>query len=136
VYTFTALLIPFALAMVWALLDLRSGAPADSRLATAGLRTAATGLILFMPCAITSLATANPRALGPLYILAMLLSLVGTALLSFALARAGALTRWAAVALPAAWLIGGPAGEGAIFRGAALILAAVSIAIATRHTTT
>lgn len=134
VYTFTALLIPFALTMLWALADLRSTTGVESRLANSGLRIAAAGLILFIPCAIASLATANPRALGPLYMLAMLLSLVGAGLLSYALARAGALARWAAIALPVAWLIGGPIGEGGNpigFRGAALILAAVSVAIAT-----
>jgi hypothetical protein len=133
VYTFTALLIPFALAMLWALADLRSAAPGQDRLATAGFRVAAAGLILFVPCAVASLATANPQALGPAYVLAMLLSLVGTGLLCAALARAGVLPLWAAVALPVAWLLGGPIGEGGApvgFRGAALILAAVSIAVA------
>lgn len=134
VYTFTALLIPFALAMLWALADLRSGSRDDDRLATVGFRIASAGLMLFIPCSIASLATANPQALGPAYVIAMLFSLIGTGLLSFALARAGALTRWAAVALPIAWLIGGPVGEGATFRGAALILAAVSIAVATTAT--
>jgi hypothetical protein len=131
-YTFTALLIPFALGMLWALADLRSGAPAGDRLATVGFRAAATGLILFVPCAIASLATANPQALGPVYVIAMLLSLVGTGVLSIALARAGALPVWAALALPVAWLLCGPVGEGGApvgFRGAALILAAVTIAV-------
>jgi hypothetical protein len=134
VYTFTALLMPFALAMLWALGDLRSITRVQTRLAKAGLTVAASGLALFIPCAIASLATANPRALGALYVLAMLLSLVGTGMLSYALARAGALARWAAIALPVAWLIGGPIGEGGDpigFRGAALLLATVSIAIAT-----
>lgn len=133
-YTFTALLIPFAVAMLWALVDLRACAGDDSRLATAGLKVAGAGLVLFIPCAVASLATANPQALGPLYMLAMLLSLAGTGLLSAALAGAGALPRWAAVALPVAWLFCGPVGEGGDpigFRGAALILAAVSVAIAT-----
>lgn len=64
----------------------------------------------------------------------MLLSLVGARLLSVALTRAGALPRWATVALPAGWLFCGPVGEGGDpigSRGAALILAALSIAIAT-----
>lgn len=132
VYIFTALLIPFALAMLWALADLRLTAPARDRLATVGLRVAATGLILFVPCAISSLATANPQALGPVYLIAMLLSLVGTGLLCAALARTGALPRWAAVALPVAWLLCGPIGEGGApigFRGAALVLAAITIAV-------
>ena len=132
-YTFTALLIPFALGMFWVLTDLRAGAPAGSRLATAGFRIAAIGLLLFLPCAAASLATSNPQALGPAYGMAMLLSLVGIGMLSAGLARAGALSGWAAVALPLAWLFGGPAGEGGKplgFRGAALILAVVSIAVA------
>jgi hypothetical protein len=136
VYIFTALLIPFALAMLWALTDLRSTKRVQSRLAKAGVTVAASGLVLFIPCAIASLATANPRALGPLYMLAMLLSLVGTGMLTYALARAGTLARWAAIALPAAWLVGGPIGEGGDpigFRGAGLILATVSIAIATTN---
>lgn len=133
VYIFTALLIPFALAMLWALADLRFSSRGVSRLGNIGLRVAAAGLTLFVPCAIASLATANPQALGPVYMLAMLLSLVGTGLLSFALARTGALGRWAAIALPVAWLFCGPIGEGGDpigFRGAALILAVVTVAIA------
>jgi hypothetical protein len=85
--------------------------------------------MLFIPPAIASLATGTEKSLGPAYMLGMLLSLIGIALLSVALARAGALARWAAVALPAAWLIGGPIGEGGAFRGSAVILAAVFIAV-------
>lgn len=131
-YVMTALLIPFALGMLWALVELRTSVRPDSHLATTGLRIAAVGLLLFIPCAISSLATANPQALGPVYMVAMLLSLIGTGLLSLALARVGTLPRWAAVAFPLAWLLGGPAGEGGdpIGRGAALILAAICLAIA------
>jgi hypothetical protein len=127
-YAFTALLAPFALATLWALTDLRSSLRgADRRLGTVGFRIAATGLILLIPPVIASLATGTEQSLGPGYMLGMLLSLLGITLLSLALARAGALARWAAIALPAAWLLGGPIGE---FRGAALILAAVFIAVA------
>jgi hypothetical protein len=102
-YAFTALLVPFTLATLWALADLRSSLRgADRRLGTAGFRIGATGLILFIPPAIASLATAGEQSLGPIYMLGMLLSLVGIALLSLALARAGVLARWAAIALPAA----------------------------------
>jgi hypothetical protein len=128
VYTFTALLVPFALATLWALADLRASLPrADRRLGSAGFPVAAAGLILFIPPAIASLATSGEQSLGPAYMLGMLLSLAGITLLSVALARAGALARWAAVALPAAWLIGGPI---APFHGAALILTAAFIAAA------
>jgi hypothetical protein len=126
-YAFTALLIPFALATLWALADLRSSVRRDDRLARTGFRLAATGLILFIPPVIASLVTGGEQSLGPIYMLGMLLSLVGTALLSTALARAGMLARWAAIALPAAWLLGGPIGQ---FPGAPLILAAVFIAVA------
>jgi hypothetical protein len=128
---FTALFLPFILATLWALTQLHSSQQqARGRLGTAGFRTAALGLILFIPSAIDSLATGNPDALGPLYLAAMLLSLVGIALLALALVRASVLPRWAALALPAAWLIGGPIGEGQTFRGAALILAATFLAAA------
>ncbi len=79
------------------------------------------------PSAIASLATSGEQSLGPAYMLGMLLSLIGIVLLSIALTRAGVLGRWAAVALPAAWLLGGPV---APFPGAALILATVFIAAA------
>lgn len=130
-YAFTALFVPFILATLWALTQLRSSQQSSKgRLGTAGFRTAAIGLILFIPCAITSLATGNPDALGPVYFAAMLLSLIGIALLSAALARASVLPRWAAAALPVAWLIGGPIGEGQTFRGSALILATTFLAAA------
>ena len=128
VYVFTALLVPFALVTLWALADLRfSVQAADGRLGSAGFRIAATGLILLIPPAISSLATGGEQSLGPIYMVGMLLSLVGIVLLSLALVRAGALTRWVAIALPAAWLLGGPI---APFPGATLILAAVFIALA------
>lgn len=132
-YVFTALLIPFALAALWALTDLHTlQCGRGGRLARVGLRIAAVGLLAFIVDAIVTLASASTDTAGPLYPLAMLISLIGIGLLAAASIRASVLPRWAGPAIAIAWVIGGPVGEGGILRGTALILAAVfgSVAVA------
>lgn len=131
-YTFSALLVPFALAALAVVVLLhRLQDSRDGRLGATGYLITAIGLIAFVPCAIAALATANDAAL-PSYPLAMLASLAGLILFAIGTARAGVLPRWAGLALAAGWLFGGPIAEGGPlgFRGAALILAAVYTAIA------
>lgn len=123
-YAFTAMLLPFAAAAVVVAWWLRSQAP-DRRLARFGIRLVIGGAAGFWACGIGSLATANSRFGGPLYPAAMLASLAGMALLAVASAQNRTVPRWTALALPIAWIVGGPIGEGQFFRGAALILAAV-----------
>ena len=70
-YAFTALLIPFVLAMLAVIRMLhRMQDGMDGRLGKAGYIAASVALAAFIPCAIDSLATGNAQALGPVYILA------------------------------------------------------------------
>lgn len=132
-YVFTALLLPFALAalaMLAALLAAQEGR--DGRLGRAGFIVAAIGLVAFVPVGVLTLVTADATAAGPAYPLAMLASLVGLVLMSIASVRAKGLPRWILPAVTFGWIFGGPVAEGGTpgFRGAALILAAVCVAVA------
>jgi hypothetical protein len=129
-YTFTALLLPFALATLAAITMLhRMQDGKDGRAGKAGYITAAVALAAFIPCGIDSLATGNTQALGPVYILAVLGSLAGLILFAIGSLRARVLPRWAGPLLPLAWLLGGPGATVAV-RGATLILAAAYTVIA------
>jgi hypothetical protein len=129
-YAFTALLIPFVLAMLAAITMLhRMQDGRDGRLGKAGYIAASIALAAFIPCAIDSLATGNAQALGPLYILAILGSIAGLILFAIGSFRARVLPRWAGPLLPLAWLLGGPVATAAL-RGATLILAAALTLIA------
>jgi hypothetical protein len=129
-YAFTALLIPFVLAMLAAITTLhRMQDGKDGRLGKAGYIAASIALAAFIPCAIDSLATGNAQALGPVYILAILGSAAGLILFAIGSFRARVLPRWAGPLLPLAWLLGGPVATAAL-RGATLILAAAFSVIA------
>jgi hypothetical protein len=129
-YAFTALLIPFVLAMLAVIRMLhRMQDGMDGRLGKAGYIAASVALAAFIPCAIDSLATGNAQALGPVYIVAILGSLAGLILFAIGSFRARVFPRWAGPLLPLAWLLGGPVATAA-FRGATLILAAAFIVIA------
>lgn len=129
-YAFTALLLPFVLAMIAVITMLhRMQHGKDGRLGKAGYLAASVALAAFIPCAIDSLATANAQALSPVYILAILGSFAGLILFAIGSFRGRVLPRWAALLLPLAWLLGGPVATAA-FRGATLILAAAYTVIA------
>ena len=76
-----------------------------------------------------TLVSASTDTAGPLYPIAMLVSLAGIVLFAVASYRAAVLPRWTVPAITIAWIVGGPTGEGVIFRGAALILTAVFLAV-------
>ncbi len=123
-YAFTALLVPFALAMIAVIVVLhRMQDGKDGLAGKVGYIVASVALAAFIPCAVDSLATGNSQALGPVYILAILGSLAGLILFAIGSFRAWVLPRWAGPLLPVAWLLGGPLAT-ASFRGATLILAA------------
>ena len=130
-YGFTALLVPFALAMLVAVAHLHAlhGGAADP-LGRTGVRVAAVGVALFVLDAAITLAAANTDTAGPLYPIAMLLTLVGIVIFAVASHRTAVLPPWCMPAVTIAWIIGGPTGEGVIVRGAALLLTGVFIAIA------
>lgn len=129
-YVLSALLVPFALAMLAALVELHAlQRGACDPLGRTGIRTAAVGLALFIVDAGITLVSGNTDTAGPLYPIAMLVSLIGIVLFAVAAFRAAVLPRWTMPAIAIAWIIGGPTGEGVIFRGAALILAVVFLAV-------
>jgi hypothetical protein len=128
-YAFTAMLLPFAASTVAVAWWLRAHQP-DGRPVRVAAWLVAAGAAGFWVCGIGSLATADSRFGGLLYPAAMLASLAGLSILAVAGVRAQALAFWAAPALPLAWIVGGPIGEGQFFRGAALILAAITATLA------
>jgi hypothetical protein len=129
-YAFTALLFPFALAMIAVISMLhRMQDGKDGRLGKVGYIAASVALAAFIPCGIDSPATGNAQALSPVYILAILGSLAGLILFAIGSFRARVLPRWAGPLLPLAWLLGGPVATGAV-RGATLLLAAAFTVIA------
>jgi hypothetical protein len=128
-YAFTAMLLPFAAAAVVVAWRLRAGHP-DDRLGRIGLGLVGAGAAAFWVCGVGSLATADSRFGGPLYPVAMIASLAGFAMLAAQALRRRTVPGWIAVAIPVAWLVGGPVGEGQLFRGAALLLAAVTVGLA------
>jgi hypothetical protein len=131
-YVFTALLLPFVLVPLVALAALRSAQDGrDGRLGRAGFIVAAVGLVAFLPAGVLTLVTGDATSGGPLYPLAMLASLVGLVMMSIAWVGAKSLPRWMP-AMTFGWIFGGPVAEGGTpgFRGAALILATVCVAVA------
>jgi hypothetical protein len=95
----------------------------------------AIGRIGFLPPLTASLVTKQTEALGPVYLLSMLTSLIGVIVFAVGTIRARVLPWWAGPALPVTWLVGGPVGEGGEggptgFKGSALLLAAVLLTIA------
>lgn len=129
-YGLTALGLPYVLALLLAVTALhRMHRGAGGRLGTAGYAVAAAGLAGFLPCVLDSLITGDSEALGPLYMLSMLVSAAGLALFAIASFRARVLPSWAGPLLAVAWLAGGLIGE-IVFPGAGLLLAAASVAIA------
>jgi hypothetical protein len=139
-YAFTANGFPFVLAMlvaVAALHSLQSGR--DGRLGTVALILTTVGTLGFLPPLVVSLINGDTEALGPVYLLSMLTSLIGLVLFAISSVRARVLPWWAGPAMAAGWAVGGPVGEGGPlgFRGSALLLAAVYLAVAvavSRHT--
>jgi hypothetical protein len=132
-YTFTVLLVPFvlaALATVVVLHRLHNGS--DGRLGHRAVVVTTVAVVAFAAAGVITLITNDTRSGPPLYPLAVLASLVGFGMLAVAFRRAGRLASWVGPALLLGWIFGGPVAEGGTpgFRGAALIQAAISVAVA------
>ncbi|MEU6428098.1 hypothetical protein ABZ860_19580 [Microbispora sp. NPDC046973] len=104
----------------------------DGRLGSVALVLTTVGMLGFLPPLVASLVSGDTEALGPVYLLSMLASLIGLALFAIGLLRAGMLPWWAGPSLVVGWVVGGPVGEdGPLgFRGSALLLAAACLAVA------
>lgn len=127
-FLFESLLIPYVGLTFAAVSRLRTTAVApDSRSGRVGLRLATVGLIGFLAAGVTALATANSEALGPVYFLAEVLTVIGIALIGVGIATGAALPRWSGVVLGVGWLIGSPVGEHVA--GAGLVAAAAFLSI-------
>jgi hypothetical protein len=130
-YVFTALLIPFALALLAVLGALRlEQAGHDGRLGLSGLAVTAFGLAGLVVSGLITLVTADPHSTGPIYPISMLVSIIGLVLYALGSARARVLPPWIIPAITAAWILGGPLTEGAgsagppfAFNGSTFILA-------------
>ncbi|MEV4299741.1 hypothetical protein [Microbispora rosea] len=90
------------------------------------------GMLGVLPPLAVSLVSGDTEALGLVYLLSMLASLIGLVLFAVGLLRAGVLPWWAGPSPAAGWVVGGPVGEGGPlgFGGSALLLAAASLAVA------
>jgi hypothetical protein len=132
-YLFTANGFPFVLGPLLAIIGIHSiQRPRDGLAGRIGFAVMAIGLIGFLPPLVASLITKQADALGPVYFLSMLTSLIGVIVFAAGTIRARVLPWWAGPALAVTWLVGGPVGEGGPtgFKGSALLLAAVLLAIA------
>jgi hypothetical protein len=105
-----AMLIPLAIAVtaVAALLIRRAGAA--TRTSRTGVSLTAIGAAGDVLAAIASLLTSKDHVLGPLFVIAAVLSVLGLVLVAITIARSGVPPRWSGIALAAGWLIGGPLG--------------------------
>jgi len=121
-----ALLIPLTIAVtaVAALLLRRAGR--DSRTGRAGLVLTGAGAAGVVIAASASLLTRKDHALGPVFGLGAILSVVGLILIAITIAKSPVPPRWTGIALAVGWLIGGPLGPPAT----AFLLAAILLAIA------
>lgn len=129
-YAFVALTIPFVLAIVAVVRQLRTG-QSVGRLDRIGYRILVGSSSCVALTAVASLITANDDSLGLLYPFGTLGTIVGVAVSALALARASRLSRWTAGLLLLAWCVGGLLGENGPFgfRGSAFILAAVYLTV-------
>ncbi|WP_176921351.1 hypothetical protein [Pseudonocardia oroxyli] len=141
---FTALLVPFALALLAVVLALRAAqAGRDGAAGRIGAWTTAVGVAGFVVCAVATVATGDPASTGPLYPLAMIVTLAGLVLAAVGSARAKVLSWWVVPLITLGWIFGGPVaessggpnGEGSPFGfpGASFILAAVYVVAAARY---
>ncbi|WP_248960000.1 hypothetical protein [Sphaerisporangium perillae] len=132
-YVFTADGFPFVLGPLLAITGIHSiQRPRDGLAGRIGFAVTAVGLIGFLPPLVASLVTKQAEALGPVYFLSMLTSLIGVIVFAVGTVRARVLPWWAGPALAVTWLVGGPVGEGGPMglKGSALLLAAVLLTIA------
>lgn len=82
---------------------------------------------------VASMVSRNDQALGPLYPVAVLATIIGVITFTIASIRARTLPWWTTVALTVTWIVGGLVGDNGPlgFKGSALLLAAAGAAVAT-----
>ncbi len=128
-YLFESLLIPYAAVTLAAVYQLRkAGVDGDSRAGRIGVHLAAMGLLGFLAPGIVTLVSGNADALGPVYFLAELLSVVGIALVGYAVLRSGRAPRWVGPVLAIGWLLGSPVMQNV--PGVSLVGAAAFVVVA------
>lgn len=132
-YLFTADGFPFMYGLFAAVIALHSlQAGRDGRIGRIGAVIACVGFAAFIAPLTASLVSGDQQALGPVYVLAALTTLVGMVIFAVGMVRAHTLPWWAGPALAVTWIVGGPVGEGGPFgfRGSAVLLAAACVAVA------
>lgn len=127
-YFLTAVGIPFVLAPAFllpALRRLQNGR--DGRLGLAGVVAMTIGSVVLLGMFCYGLIAATGSSLGPTYVLASAVTIVGVILFAIGSSRARLLPRWLLVAWPVAWIVGGLL---PILPPGPLLLAAVYVAMA------
>ncbi len=128
---FETLLVPYALLTLAAVWELHRGhQDGDGRLGRVGARLAAAGLVAFVAPAIATQVTGRTEALGPIYFLAELVSVVGVVMVGVAVHRARLLPAPVGPLVAVGWLLASPVAEhvtGIALAGAAAFAAAAAL---------
>jgi hypothetical protein len=128
-YALTALGIPFLLAPAALLPALRTlQGRRDGWLGRAGIAAMSAGALVLVGMFVYGLIAATGSSLGPTYVLASVVTIVGLILFAIGSWRARLLPRWLLVAWPIAWTIGGTLpfwGPGPLLLAAAYVAIAV-----------
>lgn len=127
-YVLTALGFPFLLPLLALLPALRTlQHQRDGRLGRAGIVATTAGSLVLVAMFVYGLIAATGSSLGPTYVIASVVAIVGVILFAVGSWRAGLLPRWLLVAWPVTFTVGGTL---PIFPPAVLLLAAVYVAMA------
>jgi hypothetical protein len=127
-YFLTAVGIPFVLAPAFLLPTLRTlQGGRDGRLGLAGVLAMWVGAVVLTAMFVYGLIAATGGSLGPTYVIASAVTIVGVLLFAIGSWRARLLPRWLLAAWPIAWAIGGLL---PILGPGPLLLAAVYVAMA------
>lgn len=127
-YVLTALGVPFLLSLVTLLPALRAlQQRRDGWLGRAGIAATSAGALVLVGMFVYGLIAATGSSLGPTYVLASVVTIVGVILFAIGSWGARLLPRWLLVAWPVAWTVGGTL---PILGPGPLLLAAVYLAMA------
>lgn len=127
-YVLTALGFPFLLPLVALLPALRTlQHQRDGGLGRAGIAATSAGALVLVGMFVYGLIAATGSSLGPTYVIASVVTIVGVILFAVGSWAAGLLPRWLLVAWPVAFTVGGTL---PIFPPGALLLAAVYLTMA------
>lgn len=127
-YVLTAIGIPFLVALATLLPSLRALQHGGNRaLCRAGIVATSAGAVVLVGMFVYGLIAATGSSLGPTYVIASILTIVGVILFAIGSWRTGLLPRWLLVAWPVAWTLGGTL---PILGPGPLLLAAVYVVMA------